>query len=144
MSTTLFTGVQILDCTGAEPFAGEVLIDGSRIAAIARDAHRLSRENVDVIDGDGATLMPGLIESHAHLSIDNAADLVSVGMIPPEETLLIALRNAKLYLDCGITSCLSAAAAKPRTDVVIRNAINKGEIPGPRLLAASPWLTVTG
>ena len=88
--------------------------------------------------------MPGLIESHAHLSIDDAADLVQIGMIPPEETTLIAVRNARLYLDCGITSCISAASAKPRTDVVIRNAINKGEIPGPRLLAASPWLTVTG
>ncbi len=144
MTRTLFTGVTILDCTGAEPFPGEVLVEGARIAAVAREPHRLSRENADVIDGGGATLMPGLIESHAHLSIDNAADLVQIGLIPPEETTLIAVRNARLYLDCGITSCLSAASAKPRTDVVIRNAINKGEIPGPRLLAASPWLTVTG
>ena len=144
MSSTLFTGVRVLDCTGAEPFSGEVLVDGTRIVTVARDSQRLSRENVDVIDGGGATLMPGLIESHAHLSIENAADLVQIGMIPPEETTLIAVRNAKLYLDCGITSCISAAAAKPRTDVVLRNAINKGEFPGPRLLAASPWLTVTG
>ena len=144
MTRTLFTGVTILDCTGAEPYPGEVLIEGARIAAIGRETHRLSRENVDVIDGGGATLMPGLVESHAHLSIDNVADLVQVGMISPEETTLIAVRNARLYLDCGITSCISAASAKPRTDVVIRNAINKGEIPGPRLLAASPWLTVTG
>ena len=144
MTRTLFTGVTILDCTGAEPYPGEVLVEGSRIAEVAREPHHLSRENVDVIDGGGATLMPGLIESHAHLSIDNAADLVQIGLIPPEETTLIAVRNARLYLDCGITSCISAASAKPRTDVVIRNAINKGEIPGPRLLAASPWLTVTG
>ena len=144
MAGTLFTGVTILDCTGAEPYSGEVLVEGARIAAIGRETHRLSRENMDVIDGGGATLMPGLIESHAHLSIDNAADLVQIGMIPAEETTLIAVRNARLYLDCGITSCISAASAKPRTDVVIRNAINKGEIPGPRLLAASPWLTVTG
>jgi imidazolonepropionase-like amidohydrolase len=144
MTGTLFSNVRILDCTGAEPFSGEVLVEGARIAAIAREPHRVSRENVDVIDGGGATLMPGLIESHTHLSIDNAADLVQIGLIPPEETTLIAVRNARLYLDCGITSCLSAASAKPRTDVVIRNAINKGEIPGPRLLAASPWLTVTG
>jgi imidazolonepropionase-like amidohydrolase len=54
------------------------------------------------------------------------------------------MHNAKLYLDHGITSCISAASAKPRLDVVIRNAIDAGEIPGPRLLAASPWLTVTG
>lgn len=89
----------------------------------------MSRDNADVIDGGGATLMPGLIESHAHLSIDNVADLVQVGMISPEETTLIAVRNARLYLDCGITSCISAASAKPRTDVVIRNAINKGRFP---------------
>ncbi len=144
MSRTLFTNVMILDCTGAAPYLGEVLVDGTRITAIAREANQQSREGADVIDGCGATLMPGLIESHAHLSIDDAADLAQIGMIPPEETTLIAVRNARLYLDCGITSCISAASAKPRTDVVIRNAINKGEIPGPRLLAASPWLTVTG
>jgi len=144
MSGFLFTNVRVLDCTGAEPFPGEVLVEGPRITAVTHEPQRLPRENCDVIDGGGATLMPGLIESHAHLSIDDAADLVQIGMIPTEETMLIAVRNAKLYLDCGITSCISAASAKPRTDVVIRNAINKGEIPGPRLLAASPWLTVTG
>ena len=144
MARTLFTNVRILDCTGAEPYSGEVLVEGARIAAVVRGEQRVSRDNVAVIDGGGATLMPGLIESHAHLSIDDVADLAQVGMISAEETTLIAVRNARLYLDCGITSCISAASAKPRTDVVIRNAINKGEIPGPRLLAASPWLTVTG
>jgi imidazolonepropionase-like amidohydrolase len=144
MARTLFVGVRILDCTGAEPYPGEVLVEGTHILAVAREAGSLSRDEAEVIEGGGATLMPGLIESHAHLSIDDAADLVQIGMIPPEETTLIAVRNAKLYLDCGITSCISAASAKPRTDVAIRNAINKGEIPGPRLLAASPWLTVTG
>jgi len=39
------------------------------------------------------------------------------------------MHNARLYLDCGITSCISAAAAKPRIDVVIRNEINQGRIP---------------
>lgn len=144
MSKTLFTNVIILDCTGAEPYLGEVLVEGSHIAEVSRGVNQIARDGADLIDGRGATLMPGLIESHAHLSIDNAADLVQIGMIPPEETTLIAVQNAKLYLDCGITSCISAASAKPRTDVVIRNAINKGQIPGPRLLAASPWLTVTG
>jgi imidazolonepropionase-like amidohydrolase len=144
MTKTLFTSVRILDCTGAEPYAGEVLVEGNRLAEVVRSPARATRDQATVVDGRGATLMPGLIESHAHLSIDNADDLAKIGMIPPEETTLIAARNAKLYLDCGITSCISAASAKPRTDVVIRNAIQKGEIPGPRLLAASPWLTVTG
>ncbi len=59
---------------------------------------------------------------------------LQIEMIPPEETTLIAVRNARLYLDCGITGGISAASAKPRTDVVMYNAINKGEIPGPRQL----------
>ena len=144
MGRVLFTNVRILDCTGDEPFAGEVLVEGSRIAAIACSEQVLSREDVRVIDGGGTrTLMPGLIESHAHLSIDNTDDLRAIGMVPPEESTLIAMKNARFYLDCGITSCISAAAAKPRLDVVIRNAINSGDIVGPRLLAASPWLTVT-
>lgn len=145
MTKTLFTNVNILDCTGEPPYLGEVLIDGNRIVSVHRGAAALLRDNVQVIDGGGtATLMPGLIESHAHLSIDNTDDLAQIGRIPPEETTLLAAANAKFYLDCGITSCLSAAAAKPRIDVVIRNAIQAGQIPGPRLLAASPWLTVTG
>lgn len=145
MTGTLFTRVNVLDCSDEPPFPGEVLIEGNRIAKVHRGAPTLERAGVNVVDGNGtATIMPGLIESHAHLSIDNTDDLAKIGMIPPEETTLIAAKNAKFYLDCGITSCISAAAAKPRVDVVIRNAINAGQIPGPRLLAASPWLTVTG
>jgi len=143
MRGVLFTNANVLDCSGAVPFEGEVLVQGNRIAAVTR-GQQLSQDDVRVIDGNGScTLMPGLIESHAHLSIDNTDDLRAIGMVPPEESTLIAMRNARFYLDCGITSCISAAAAKPRLDVVIRNAINAGEIVGPRLLAASPWLTVT-
>src|SRR5262245_50041116 len=135
MARTLFTGVSVLDCGGDEPYPGEVLVEGNRIAAVARGSGTLPRAGAEVVDGrGGTTLMPGLIESHTHLSVDNTADLARIGMVPPEETTLIAMRNARLYLDCGITSCISAAAAKPRVDLVIRNAINAGEIPGPRLL----------
>lgn len=145
MADVLFTRVQILDCTGDDPFVGDVLVRGNRIAKVSRGDAMQSLHDVRVVDGaETCTLMPGLIESHSHLSIDNTDDLAKIGRMPPEENTLLAARNAKLYLDYGITSCISAAAAKPRLDVVIRNAIQSGEIPGPRLLAASPWLTVTG
>jgi imidazolonepropionase-like amidohydrolase len=151
MSRTLFANVCILDCMGSAPFVGDVLVDGNRIHTISKQPQSLSgvgsshRDRPQVIDGDGTqVLMPGLIESHAHLTIDNVDDLAKLGAIPPEENTLIAVHNARLYLDHGITSCISAASAKPRLDVVIRNEINAGRIPGPRLLAASPWLTVTG
>ena len=145
MNRTLFSDVLVLDCLGSNPFPGDVLVEGNRILQIARQPGTLPVTDAQVICGNGtAVLMPGLIESHAHLTIDNTDDLAKLGRIPPEEHTLIAMHNARLYLDHGITGCLSAASAKPRLDVVIRNEINAGKIPGPRLLAASPWLTVTG
>ena len=122
-----------------------MLVEGNEITAIARDGNSLNSDGAEVHDGAGRmTLMPGLVESHAHLSIDNTDDLAALGRVPPEEHTLLTMHNARLYLDHGITSCTSAASAKPRLDVVNRNAIEKGEIPWPRLLAATPWLTVTG
>ena len=144
MTRTLLTNVHVIDCSGAEPFHGEVLIEDTRIAAVANTPGEINAAGVATLDGQGRWLMPGLVESHAHLSIDNTDDLAALGRIPPEEHTLLTMHNARLYLDHGITSCISAAAAKPRLDVVIRNAIEAEQIPGPRLLAASPWLTVTG
>ena len=145
MSGYLFKNVIILNCTGENPFPGDVLIEGNKIIKIARNGESLEQNNIQKIDGENRmTLMPGLIESHAHLSINNTDDLTALGRIPPEEHTLLTMQNARLYLDHGITSCISAASAKPRLDIVIRNAIENGEIPGPRLLAATPWLTVTG
>ncbi len=144
MSKHLFTNVTVLDCSGDEPFRGEVLVDGNKIADVAKEGESLQRDGAEIIDGEGdTTLMPGLVESHAHLSIDNVDDLTALGRIPTEEHTLLTMHNAQIYIDHGFTSCISAASAKPRLDVVIRNAIEKGEIPGPRLLAATPWLTVT-
>jgi imidazolonepropionase-like amidohydrolase len=101
-------------------------------------------EGASVVDCDGATLMPGLIEPHAHLSFLDQTNPNQFSALPVEEHLLATLRHAKLYLDSGFTSCFSAAATKPRLDVVVRNAIDRGEHPGPRLLAASVQFTVTG
>jgi imidazolonepropionase-like amidohydrolase len=67
-----------------------------------------------------------------------------MGSIPPEEHMLITVHNARKMLEMGFTSCFSAASAKPRLDVVLRNAVAAGEFPGPRTLAASPEMTVTG
>ena len=144
MGRTLFTNVSILDGSGADPYAGEVLVDGNRIQKIAKDGESLPRDGGEVVDGGGATLMPGLVESHSHLSFANTSDLESLGAIPAEEHTLLTMKHAKLMLDQGFTSCNSAAAAKPRLDVVIRNAIDAGDIPGPRTLAATPELTVSG
>jgi imidazolonepropionase-like amidohydrolase len=145
MSATLFTNIVIFDGTGSDPFAGEVLVEGNRIAKVAGGEERIARgEGVAVVDGDGGCLMPGLVEPHGHISFTDVAALKDLGAIPPEEHVLKTMHNAKLLLDSGFTSVYSAASAKPRLDVVIRNEIDAGRIPGPRLRAASPEITSTG
>jgi imidazolonepropionase-like amidohydrolase len=143
MDRTLFTNTSILDGSGAAPYAGDVLVEGARIVTVQRGGG-LRAGDARVIDGAGATLMPGLIEPHGHVSYPDAARNSDFTRLPPEEHVLVTMRNAKLLLDCGYTSVLSAASAKPRLDVVIRNEINAGRIPGPRYLANGPELTVSG
>jgi imidazolonepropionase-like amidohydrolase len=143
MDATVFTNANIIDGSGAKPFKGEVRIEGNRIAALARGGRSVSHEGAAHVDAAGATLMPGLVEGHAHVSFADLPDLQSLGDIPPEEHVLLAAQNAKTYLDRGFTSLNSMAAAKPRLDVVIRNAIQSGQIPGPRMLAATPEMTPT-
>ena len=143
MKTVLFTNVSVLDGSGEPPFAAQVLIEGNRISAVIPAGAKPMVAGAQVIDGAGATLMPGLVEAHAHLSFLDTPDLESLGYVPPEEHLLRTLKNARKMLDQGFTACNSAASAKARLDVVVRNAIDAGDFPGPRTLAASPELTVT-
>ena len=143
-STTLFTNVRILDGTGTMPYAGSVLVQGKRIRTVGRSSAALAPNGATVIDGAGATLMPGMCEAHTHFSWNDAPTLAAIQTMPLEEHVLWCAKVAKLYLECGFTSCVGAACAKPRLDVVIRNAINSGQIPGPRYLAASQEITVPG
>jgi len=55
---TLYTNVRVIDCTGDDPFAGEVLIENRRIAEVVRAPQRIPCDDCDVIDGNGATLCP--------------------------------------------------------------------------------------
>ncbi len=144
MQPVLFSHCRILDGSGAAPYSGSVLVRGARIEAVWPLAQAPEIAEAHVIDGRNRTLMPGLVEPHAHLSFTDCVRSVDMGFIPVEEHLLIALRNAHTMLEAGFTSCVSAAAAKKRLDIVLRNAIDAGQYPGPRLLAASPEMTVTG
>lgn len=143
-TATLFTNVTIIDGSGEPPFAGEVRVEGNRIDAVSRQPGALAVEGAEIVDGGGATLMPGLTDAHAHLSFINSVDLAGLGDLPPEEHTLETMKVAKLVLDHGYTSCFSGSAAKPRLDIAIRDAINRGDIPGPRIRAATKQLTVTG
>ena len=147
-NTKTFTNVSILDSTGTPPYAGEVVVEGNRIKEIRRTgqgsyALRSSAQG-EMIDGGGATLMPGLIDAHLHLSWNNAPGIDPIQMMELEEHMLVTMEMAKLVLDAGFTAGRGAAAAKPRLDVVAKRFINEGRYPGPRYLAAGPEITTVG
>ena len=145
MSDILFTNARIFDASGAQPFDGEVLVQGNRISQVRRGKGEAVRSTAtQVIDAAGAFLMPGMTEAHTHFAWNDQPTLASIQMMPPEEHALWCIRVAKRYLDMGWTSCVGAATAKPRLDVVTRNAISNGEFPGPRYIAASQEIAHLG
>ena len=147
MPDVLFTNARIFDASGDPPYPGEVLVQGRRIARVSRSgmgARAPQIGGVTVVDAGGAFLMPGMVEAHTHFAWNNQPTLDSIQRMPPEEHILWCAEVAKTYLDMGWTSCVGAATAKPRLDVVIRNAIADGTIVGPRYLAASQEITVPG
>ncbi|MEO6408167.1 MAG: amidohydrolase family protein [Burkholderiaceae bacterium] len=147
MADVQFTNVRVFDGGGDAPFTGDVLVQGNRIARVTRTGYGARSASVvgaQVVDGAGAFLMPGMVEAHTHFSWNDQPSLDAIQRMPPEEHILWCAEVAQRYLDMGWTSCVGAAAAKPRLDVVIRNAINDGTIIGPRYLAASQEITVPG
>jgi imidazolonepropionase-like amidohydrolase len=146
MPATLIHDVQIWDAIEDDRYPGEVLIEGNRIKDVARGKGPLiARDRAsEIIDGEGMTLMPGMVEGHCHLSFVGIARNQDLGEIPVEEHLLRTCRNATFILDHGFTSAYSAASSKMRLDVVVRNEIEEGHLAGPRYRAAGPEITVTG
>jgi imidazolonepropionase-like amidohydrolase len=141
----LFTNVMIFDGSGAGLFPGEVLVDGHRIAAVARGGHPITRDGATIIDGGGATLMPGLIEPHAHLTFTSAVDRIVPSFMPPvEDHVFYTAHNAKTLLDYGFTSAFSGGATRPGIEVRLRDEIAAGFVPGPRLKAASFERSIDG
>ncbi len=139
-TATLFVNVNVFDGTGAEMFAGQVLVRGERIVAVARAGEQsLSfSEGCRVIDGHGATLMPGLVEGHAHLTWPSSVERVVHAMkLPIEEHMLVTAQNARITLDHGFTSAYSAGSLGERFEVTLRNMIDAGHLPGPRLRASA-------
>jgi imidazolonepropionase-like amidohydrolase len=144
MPGILFINTAIFEGSEETLRPGEVAVEGNRIVSVAAQGERLPRAGREVIDLCGATLMPGLINTHSHLTYNNGTTVAELTAMPVEEHVLWTMHNARLALDMGFTAAIGAASAKPRLDIVIRNEINSGKILGPRLLAGSPELTVTG
>jgi len=144
MGRVMFAGAAVWDASGAEPFDGDVLVEGNRIAAVSRAPGKLPRTGCLVIEAKGRTLIPGMTEGHAHLSFESVTATEDLITPPPEEHTLLTARVAKVLLDSGFTSAWGASEAKLRLGVAVRNEVNAGRLPGPRIRAGSLEITVTG
>lgn len=144
MTDTVFRDVRIFDGSGSAPFRGQVRVRGDSIESVTPAAGAAGPEvaagpaPARIIEGHGATLMPGLVEAHAHLSWPSSVgNVINAMHLPPEEHLLITAYNARVTLDHGYTSAYSAGSLGQRFEVALRDQINAGHLPGPRLRASS-------
>ena len=101
MGQTLFTNVKIFDGNSKRSYAGEVLLQGNMVKKVAKGQRKIRANGADVIDGAGATLMPGLVESHSHVCYTDCVTLKDIGRVPVEEHMVIALENARLRAALG-------------------------------------------
>ncbi|MDB5722653.1 MAG: amidohydrolase family protein [Alphaproteobacteria bacterium] len=134
---TLIQNVALFDGSGAPLRTASVLVEGERIVAVTEDAGDADSADI-VIDGRGQTLMPGMVEAHAHLSWPSSVEkMYHQFVLPPEEMKVATWRNARVLLDHGFTSAFSAGALGDTIEVELRDAIEAGETPGPRLRAST-------
>lgn len=135
----------IIDASGKAPFKGTITIEDERITSVARAGGDVAIQlGDDAIDCSGLTVMPGMTEAHCHISFNNLSSFYQAIEIQPEDHSLVAMANAQMLLQRGFTSLFSAASAKPRVDVAVRDAINAGLFEGPRMRAAGQEISPSG
>ncbi|WP_428028207.1 amidohydrolase family protein [Altererythrobacter sp.] len=135
---------RLLDVENGAVLTGQcVLIEGERIARV--EPCNDTPEGAEKVDWSAYTVLPGLIDLHTHLSdTGTSADLSDPLKTSPVDTVLIGARNARVTLEAGFTTVRDVGTYRGLTDVALRNAINKGLVPGPRMFVAGAYLTHPG
>jgi len=135
---------QLIDVLGGEVRSGQVIvIQDDKITQVADAAGVQIPANAALVDLSGYTVLPGLIDMHDHLTGDHRFHgYKGLGISLPRETLYGVL-NARKTLNAGFTTVRNVGASG-YSDVALRDAINDGEIDGPRLRVSGPSLGITG
>jgi imidazolonepropionase-like amidohydrolase len=118
-----------------------ILVDGERIVAIQSEAPSDRR----IVDWSAYTVLPGLIDTHTHLiGDDESANIAAPLMSSAGRDVLLGVKNARATLRAGFTSVRDVGCFRAFTDVALRDAINAGIVPGPRMKVAGAYITVSG
>lgn len=120
-----------------------VLIRGERIEAIGPRSSTSLPAGATIIDLSAYTLLPGLIDTHTHVTGDPEMPPYHAYGVSVPRTTLIGASNARRTLMSGVTT-IRDVGSEAFIDVALRDAINAGDIVGPRILASGPSLGITG
>ena len=141
---TVLRAARLVDGTGAVPIAPAMIrIEGDRIAEVGT-AVRVPA-GARVVDLGDATILPGLIDLHTHLTGDERVhwEDALVRSTPVRDGLWGA-RNARVTLLAGFTMVRDMGPAWPYVDIELRRAIDDGAVPGPRMIVAGSYVSSTG
>ncbi|MBD3729366.1 MAG: amidohydrolase family protein [Sphingomonadales bacterium] len=135
---------RLLDVASGALQAGQcVLVEGERIARV--EACGPTPEGAERVDWSAYTVLPGLFDLHTHLAdVGQDADVALPLKTSPQLTALYGAHNARVTLEAGFTTVRDVGTYRGLTDVALRDAIERGLVPGPRMFVAGAYLTHPG
>jgi imidazolonepropionase-like amidohydrolase len=122
-----------------EDRVGDLRVVDGRIDAVGDLSARSDERCLSL---DGRTLAPGLIDAHVHFSLSAETSIESVVGMSEAELALVEARNARKTLEAGVTGVRAMGAAG--VDLHLKRAIERGDVPGPRMVANDRSITITG
>ena len=120
-----------------------IVIEGGKIVSVGASAEVKTSAGDQIIELPQATVLPGLIDAHTHLDEGPENHGYPRLAVSVPRHALIGARNARATLEAGFTTVRNVGA-DGFSDVALRDAINAGDIPGPRMLVSGPALSITG